>query len=267
MIAHASDPLSHGLDLLVQMDARIGAALVGIVGTLITALSGVWLFTEQQRSRDREKEAEHRRNLAEEANANKRVKSKLAAALRAEIAVSLDRLTDYYDPATYLDMAEAYGRSIDEAGEGERGMPVGKALPERLVYETHQRDIYELPECVIRALVRHYQNDLGLATLVDAMADGTYDAVDKKRQKRVIGLYFEMGERTLRSAIEAKSMLDAYLALGPDAKSDQVLGAAPGERDGEAERLMEATDPGKISERRARLANRLGLPDPNLAGP
>ena len=199
----------------VENRGRIIAALIGFGGTFISAITGVLLFNRQQTAREREHERQTERRHEEDAKREHIRVGRLAAALRAEISESLTRLNQQFKTDQILLALERDGRNFAEA-DGDwrlRGLPAGVGPERSTIFEQHLCDIRELPETVIWAIVSYYQNDLHLAQYLNKMTEGAFDQLAADRQRMAVVFYRDLGQDTLRSALRAKAMLDAFLVV------------------------------------------------------
>ncbi len=202
---------------IAQNGSRIAAALVGTLGALITALSGVLLFGAQARQREREREQERQGELDLLHSDRLEEIRKLVTALRAEVSVSLDRYIESFG-GTAVPEALAVHRQTIEAAQEEgtsKGMPVGIALEADMIFESCRDRIMELPSgLLLRALVRYYQNDAYMTQYLNQMSTGRFDGLSVERQKRATVHYYMLGQETLASAVLALFFLDDYLFEG-----------------------------------------------------
>ncbi|MBM7068158.1 hypothetical protein [Actibacterium sp. 188UL27-1] len=194
---------------------RIIAALIGFGGTFISAITGVLLFNRQQSVREQEQERQANRRDEEDAKREHKRVGRLAAALRAEISESLTRLTQQFKTDQILEALDRDARNfaVADGDSALRGMPAGVGPERSTIFEQHLGDIRDLPETVIWAIVSYYQNDLHLAQYLNKMTEGAFDRLAADRQRLAVVFYRDLGQDTLRSALRAKAMLDAFLVV------------------------------------------------------
>ncbi|MEM9783833.1 MAG: hypothetical protein AAF899_15345 [Pseudomonadota bacterium] len=196
-------------------DTRVQAALISVTGTLVSALTGVLVFNMQAKAREDEIAARQARERKDERKRREELDKRMAAALRSEISASVDRLVRSFDPAENEALIRGMRRNLEQAAEGERGMPVGVALRENKVFEDQGSDLYHLPEGLLRAVVRYYQNDSYLTLYFEQMAEGHFDPVNDQRRRKAIRHYVYLGERALYTALIARAGLDMFMADEP----------------------------------------------------
>lgn len=185
------------------------AALLGVFGTFISAIVGVYLFSRQQRAREAEQAQAHQKELETTAQKEANYLKSVAAALRSEIRESLDRLASQFTEDQILSQLEYFSGTIDK--DPAHGMPAGVAMEENIIFDSHKEKIFEFPEELVRALVRYYQNDRYLNRYLHAMTQGDFDDLTPDRKKRAAVQYLDVGRTTYLAAIRARTMLDAYL--------------------------------------------------------
>jgi len=184
-------------------------ALLGVFGTFISAIVGVYLFSRQQRAREAEQAQAHQKELETTAQKEANYLKSVAAALRSEIRESLDRLAFQFTEDQILSQLVYVSRTIDE--DPAHGMPAGVAMEENIIFDSHKEKVFEFPEELVRALVRYYQNDRYLNRYLHAMTQGDFDDLTPDRKKRAAVQYLDVGRTTYLAAIRARTMLDAYL--------------------------------------------------------
>lgn len=205
--------------------AMLLSALLAVFGTFISAIAGVLVFQRQQAAREKDRIDQEARDRMEEQRQQEVLRRKLAVALRAEIIESLVRLKSQFTTETILATLQIEKGNLERAfaNGNMRGMPAGVGLERNAVFDNHQRDIYEFPEPVIRALVRYYQNDLHMIVYLNRMTEGSFDKLELDRQKKAVVYFRDLGQDTLRSGLKAKALLDAYLYLNhPEGGSDET---------------------------------------------
>lgn len=205
--------------------AMLLSALLAVFGTFISAIAGVLVFQRQQAAREKDRIDQEARDRMEEQRQQEVLRRKLAVALRAEIIESLVRLKSQFTTETILATLQVEKGNLERAfaNGNMRGMPAGVGLERNAVFDNHQRDIYEFPEPVIRALVRYYQNDLHMIVYLNRMTEGSFDKLELDRQKKAVVYFRDLGQDTLRSGLKAKALLDAYLYLNhPEGGSDET---------------------------------------------
>lgn len=184
---------------IAQMPAPVIAALIGVGGALTGALGGFSLWLAQDRAR--------RRDAAAEALLRRR---RTVAALRAETSFNLRALRQSFDPRYNAERLRGYCAVIDAAARGEGGMPIGVATEESVLFELNKPNLSELPEVLAEALISYHQHDRALAQIIA----GRFDATSPPRRKRVLHYYHAVGQSALLEALQARALLDAYIAGG-----------------------------------------------------
>ncbi|WP_425091120.1 hypothetical protein [Tropicimonas sp. S265A] len=204
--------------LLWSDGTRTQVILVGsvlsVLGTLVSAIVGVLLFNRQQSAREDERRAERESEDAHAKQERLRFRVNLAVALRAEIRESASRLTEQFTHDAILDQLSVDRSNLDnalDASGSSTAMPRGIALEPNIIFDNHTDRLYELPDAVIRALVRYYQNDLYLNRYLQRMSDGAFNGIAVQRQKMAVVYYREIGRTTLLAALRAQAVLRAYL--------------------------------------------------------
>jgi hypothetical protein len=210
-----------GVPLLVEVwtgneedRIRIVAAVITVSGTLVSAIVGVLLFHSQQRAREREREVEAQRIKAKTDEDAKHYRWSVAAALRSEIRESLDRLSGQFTHEAIIRQLEAFAKGLED--DPNHGMPRGVAMEENIIFDAHRDKIFEMPEELVRALVRYYQNDRYLNRYLHNMSEGRFADISPDRQKRAIAYYLDVGRTAYLAAIRARVMLDAYILVYHD---------------------------------------------------
>ncbi|MEO1291901.1 MAG: hypothetical protein AAFV62_03570 [Pseudomonadota bacterium] len=194
--------------------SRVVVALIGVGGTLVTALSGVWLWQKQEDAREtaRRDAEETRQSVLKEQHAEFQLR--LAGALRAEISASLDRLrTQFTDEMAQASLAAA-ARNIAAAdlSANQFGMPRSVGMEENIIFSSHQAQILDLEDDgLVRELVRYYQADAYVARYLSAMTDGVFDLAAQDRRNRAVVNYIILGQSAFIAAVDACQQLDTYL--------------------------------------------------------
>ncbi len=202
-------------------EARVRAMLLSAglatLGTFLSAVVGVIIFIRQQRDQERARQdkldEEEQLRAREDATYLKSV----ATALRSEIRESLSRQADFSEDSLLAQLRSA-GEAIDT--EKTQKMPMGVAMEENIIFDSHKDKIFEFPEELVRGLVRYYQNDRYLNRFLARMADGSFETLGDARKKRAVVQYIDVVRETILSGLRARTILDAYLVSEHDEDKD-----------------------------------------------
>lgn len=184
-----------------EQQERIFAAILGALGTLVSAIVGVLLFNWQRQAGEQEKifdKQEFRRNLA--------------AALRAEISESLEKWETAFDPDRIEEDLNMDRQNLENASDEQNGMPMGVPNIGNPIFDAHKDQILELPEAVIRLVTRYYQNDFHFNSYLLSVVDGKFSNLTSERQRKAILNLRALGFDALYSGLRAKAVLDAHLS-------------------------------------------------------
>jgi hypothetical protein len=183
-----------------------------LLAALVTAAFATVRYLHEQSQREQDRITAEETEVQRQRDQILRYRRNLAAALRAEIRESMARLASQFTHDAILEQLPLIAAQIDEAhNAGTRAMPAGVAMEENIIFDAHRDKTFELPEDLVRALVRYYQNDRYLNRYLSGMSTGTFDGLTPDRQKRAVVHYLEVGRTTLAAAIRARVMIDAYL--------------------------------------------------------
>ncbi|MEY8841576.1 hypothetical protein AB9K41_21320 [Cribrihabitans sp. XS_ASV171] len=180
--------------------ARLVAAVLGVMGTALTAL-GAFALWSMQHAADRQRERDRRRDR----------RHRLLVALRAELGLNLAAQYAQFGPAQMAARKPVYLAELEKAGRGEVSMPMAVVSQTNDVFDAIKPEIADLPETVIAPVIAYYQQDEYVSQLLTRFAEGRFETVSKERRKRAIEALFAVGASALAAALEAFEAVDAEL--------------------------------------------------------
>ncbi|MFC3616417.1 hypothetical protein ACFORG_21960 [Lutimaribacter marinistellae] len=172
--------------------ARLVAAVLGVMGTALTAL-GAFALWSMQHSADRRREQDRRRDR----------RHRLLVALRAELGLNLVAQEAQFGPAQTQARKPLYLAELEKAGRGEVSMPMAVVSQTNDVFDAIKSEIADLPEEVIAPVIAYYQQDEYVSQLLTRFAEGRFESVSKERRKRAIDALFTVGASALEAALAA----------------------------------------------------------------
>ncbi len=177
--------------------ARIDAAFIGVIGTVIAAGGALLLWQFQ-----------HQSDVTKAINQDKRRQLRMLLALRAELILNLEAQTGQFVGSAAETLRATYLSNIDNAADGEPSMPMTVVSETNDAYEHARPHLSDLPAGILPYVIRYYQLDEYVSQLLKASASGQFESLSIDRRKRVIGSMFDLGTKAAMAAFDAVRHVD-----------------------------------------------------------